>query len=129
MTDRNPGIEEEEPSNILRGDVMNVGGVAEYLGLAPSTIYDKVRDMEIPHARMGNLLRFRKKDIDQWLGENTVRPHPSLQKALAEVAERFFLNNWLLSVGLDPEDYEPERAQRALQDSLAKFAPDLESFE
>ena len=115
--------DKEQESNILRGDVMNVGGVAEYLGLAPSTIYEKVRDLEIPHSRIGNLLRFRKTDIDHWLGENTVRPHPSLQRALAEVAEKFFFNNWLLSVGLDPDDYEPERARKALRHSLAKFLP------
>ena len=118
---------DKEDSKILRGDVMNVDGVAEYLGLAPSTIYEKVRDLEIPHSRIGNLLRFRKKDIDHWLGENTVRPHPTLQKALAEVAEKFFFNNWLLSVGFDPEDYESELAQKALQNSLAKFAPETES--
>lgn len=118
---------DKEESKVLQGDVMNVGGVAEYLGLAPSTIYEKVRDLEIPHSRIGNLLRFRKKDIDHWLGENTVRPHPTLQKALAEVAEKFFFNNWLLSVGFDPEDYEPELARKALQNSLAKFTPDAES--
>lgn len=127
MSDQEPEIDENEGPNILQGEVMNVGGVAEYLGLAPSTIYDKVRDLEMPHTRIGNLIRFRKKDIDHWLGENTVRPHPSLQKALAEVAERFFFDNWLRSVGLDPEDYEIEKANQALQDSLAKFSPDLES--
>ncbi|HIB66257.1 MAG TPA: DNA-binding protein, partial [Phycisphaerales bacterium] len=67
----------------LRGDVMDVEGVAEYLGLAPSTIYDKVRDQDIPHTRLGNLIRFRKTDIDRWLGENTVYPQPNLQRALA----------------------------------------------
>ena len=34
MTDNTPKIEEEEPSNTLRGDVMNLGGVAEHLGFA-----------------------------------------------------------------------------------------------
>ena len=31
MSDNTPELEEEEPSNILRGDVMNVGGVADSL--------------------------------------------------------------------------------------------------
>ena len=114
--------QEESGKEPLRGEVMDVNGVAEYLGLAASTIYDKVRDMEMPHTRLGNLIRFRKTDIDQWLGENTVRPHPSLQKALAEVAEKFFFQNWLLSVGLDPADYDRERAEKALQESLSKFS-------
>lgn len=38
---------------------MDVEGVAEYLGLAASTVYDKVRDVEIPHTRIGALIRFR----------------------------------------------------------------------
>lgn len=126
MSDQQPDTGNDEGANVLRGEVMNVGGVAEYLGLAPSTIYDKVRDLEIPHSRIGTLIRFRKKDIDHWLGENTVRPYPSLQKAMAEVAERFFFDNWLRSVGLDPDNYDPELARRALQDSLAKFAPETE---
>lgn len=92
----------DSDSQPLRGDVMDVQGVAEYLGLAPSTIYDKVRDLEMPHTRLGNLIRFRKTDVDRWLGENTVRSHPTLQKALSEAAERFFYEQWLLSVGLDP---------------------------
>ncbi len=117
---------DDKDSKTLKGDIMNVEGVAEYLGLAPSTIYDKVRDLEMPHSRIGNLIRFRKKDIDHWLGENTVRPYPSLQKALAEAAEKFFFRNWLLSVGFDPDDYDPEMAKQALQESFAKFAHELE---
>ena len=115
--------EQTEP---LRGDVMDVDGVAEYLGLAPSTIYDKVRDMDMPHTRIGNLIRFRKTDIDRWLGENTVQPHPSLQKALAEAAERFFFNNWLLAVGLEPESFDSEEALKAFENSLIRFSPDTE---
>lgn len=110
----------------LRGDVMDVEGVAEYLGLAASTIYDKVRDLEIPHTRLGNLIRFRKTDIDRWLGENTVRPQPSLRSALAEAAERFFFENWLLTVGLDPSEYTSEEALKAFRTSLTRFAPDVE---
>lgn len=112
--------------DVLRGDVMDVDGVAEYLGLAPSTIYDKVRDLEIPHTRLGNLIRFRKTDIDQWLGENTVRPQPSLRNALAEAAERFFFENWLQTVGLNPKDYTSDEALKAFKTSLVRFAPDVE---
>lgn len=115
--------EQTEP---LRGDVMDVDGVAEYLGLAPSTIYDKVRDKDMPHTRLGNLIRFRKTDIDRWLGENTVQPHPTLQKALSEAAERFFFDNWLLSVGLEPETFNSEDALKALKNSILRFSPDTE---
>lgn len=116
-------------SKPLRGDVMDVEGVAEYLGLAPSTIYDKVRDLQMPHTRLGNLIRFRKTDIDRWLGENTVHPHPSLQRTLAEAAEKFFFENWLMAVGLDPEDYQDAEAQKLLLASLSKFAPEMDTDE
>lgn len=105
----------------LRGEVMDVEGVAEYLGLAPSTIYDKVRDLEMPHTRLGNLIRFRKVDIDRWLGSNTVHPHPTLQTALSQAVERFFYEHWLHSVGLDPENYTEEEALEAFRKSMARF--------
>lgn len=116
--------QEGETREPLRGDVMDVDGVAEYIGLAPSTVYEKVRALDIPHTRLGNLIRFRKVDIDRWLGENTVRPHPSLQRALAEAAERFFFENWLLSVGLDPKGYDLAAARAAFEHSLGKFSSD-----
>lgn len=118
--------QEGEAREPLRGDVMDVEGVAEYIGLAPSTVYEKVRALDIPHTRLGNLIRFRKVDIDRWLGENTVRPHPSLQRALAEAAERFFFENWLLSVGLDPKEYDLAAARTAFEHSLGKFSPETE---
>lgn len=100
---------------------MDVEGVAEYLGLAASTIYDRVRSLDIPHARIGQLIRFRKSDIDRWLGENTLRPHPSLERTLADAAEKFFFENWLLSVGLDPKAYTPAEVRKRIEHSLAKF--------
>lgn len=108
----------------LRGEVMDVEGVAEYLGLAPSTVYDRVRSLDIPHSRIGQLIRFRKDDIDRWLAENTVRPHPSLQRVLADAAEKFFFENWLLSVGLDPKSYDADQVRNKLEHSLAKFSQD-----
>ena len=121
-------MSELSKKEILRGDVMDVDGVAEYLGLAASTVYDKVRDLEIPHTRLGNLIRFRKTDVDRWLGENTVRPQPSLRSALAEAAERFFFENWLLTVGLDPKEYTSEEAVQAFRKTLVRFAPDIEEI-
>ena len=117
----------ESDRSPLRGDVMDVEGVAEYLGLAPSTIYDRVRSLEIPHARIGQLIRFRKVDIDRWLGENSIYPPPSLQRALADAAEKFFFENWRLSVGLDPNAYGPADARAKLEHSLAKFDTEEDS--
>ena len=108
-------LETDEP---LTGEVMDVEGVALYLGLAPSNVYDKVQNLDIPHTRLGNLLRFLKRDIDEWLSENSVRPRPSLQVALAQAAQKFFITNWLKSVGLNPDNIDREKAVKRFQESL-----------
>ncbi len=108
---------EEEP---LMGDVMDVRGVAQYLGFSPATIYNKVRDNDIPHVRIGNVLRFPKVEVDQWLTRNTVRPQESFYNYFVQVAGRFFFSRWLESQGLDPDNIDPdalnERAQQALEE-------------
>jgi excisionase family DNA binding protein len=47
--------------------LMDVQDVAEYLGVKVSWVYDKTRRKEIPHAKVGKYLRFRKSAIDEWL--------------------------------------------------------------
>lgn len=44
---------------------LTVKEVAQYLGMKTSTVYALVP--EIPHYRIGNLIRFRKDDIDAWM--------------------------------------------------------------
>ena len=44
---------------------MTVDQVAEYLSIKVSSIYSKIA--QIPHYRVGRLLRFRQKDIDGWM--------------------------------------------------------------
>jgi excisionase family DNA binding protein len=54
--------------------LMDVQGVAKYLGVKVSWVYDKTRKKEIPHAKVGKYLRFRKSAIDDWLvQERTAR--------------------------------------------------------
>ncbi len=63
-------------------EFLNVDQIAEYLGIKKSSIYSKVERKEIPHYKVGNLLRFRKSDIDAWMEEFRVRPMdiPTLAK-------------------------------------------------
>jgi excisionase family DNA binding protein len=42
-------------------------GLAEYLGVQLSTIYNWTHIKYIPHVKIGKLLRFRKDSIDEWL--------------------------------------------------------------
>ena len=51
---------------------MDVEGVAEYLGARASWVYDKTRKTEIPHARVGKYLRFRKSALDDWLTQKRI---------------------------------------------------------
>lgn len=44
---------------------LTVKEVARYLGMKTSTIYAWVP--EIPHYKVGNLLRFKKEDVDAWM--------------------------------------------------------------
>ena len=44
---------------------LTVKEVAQYLNMKTSTVYALVP--EIPHYRIGNLIRFRKEDIDAWM--------------------------------------------------------------
>ena len=51
--------------------LMDVKGVAIYLGVKEPTIYGWVHQRKIPFTKVGSLLRFPKKKIDAWLEENT----------------------------------------------------------
>jgi excisionase family DNA binding protein len=44
---------------------LTVKEVAQYLGMKTSTVYAWVPEM--PHYKIGNLLRFKKEDVDAWM--------------------------------------------------------------
>lgn len=123
--------EPENQENILTGDVMNVDGVAAYLGFSSSTIYSKVRDLDMPHVRIGGSLRFSKLEIDKWLSRNTVRPQESFYNYFTQIADRFFFERWLETRGLNPASVSPEEltetAQKSLDD-LRLFKQESERF-
>lgn len=47
-------------------EYLTIQQVADYLGIKTSSLYSKIG--EIPHYRIGRLLRFRKGEIDTWIG-------------------------------------------------------------
>ncbi len=56
---------------------MTIKQVAQYLGMKLSTMYTKVN--EIPHYRVGHLIRFSKEDVDRWMeSKKEVSLGPSL---------------------------------------------------
>jgi len=82
---------------------LNIDELSEYLGMKKSSLYARVEAGEIPHYRVGRLLRFRLEDIEGWMDghrqenakmgdtkRSVVKKEPSqdidriVQKAIAE---------------------------------------------
>lgn len=84
-------------------EIMTLEEVAKYLDLAQTTIYKKVEMREIPFTKIGHLLRFPKKVIDQWLAENTIQAVSSLFEDFSRLFSRFHFKKWLESKGVNPE--------------------------
>ena len=51
--------------------VMNVEEVADYLRVAPATIYRLAQQGKIPGGKVGRAWRFRRETIDRWLAEQS----------------------------------------------------------
>lgn len=120
--------EEDSDNPPLLGDVMDARGVAQYLGFSTATIYNKVRDNDMPYIRLGNTLRFPKAEIDQWLSRNTVRPQDSFYDYFIQMSGRFFFSRWLESRGLQAATADSEEVRRqallSLEDLKAKSEQD-----
>jgi excisionase family DNA binding protein len=50
--------------------------VADFLDVAPDTVYTMVSSRRIPFVKVGRLLRFDLKAIDAWIAQNSVMPMP-----------------------------------------------------
>jgi excisionase family DNA binding protein len=46
---------------------MDVKGLAKYLKVKESWVYEKIHTRQIPFQKAGRFPRFRKKNIDKWL--------------------------------------------------------------
>lgn len=49
------------------GDIMSVKELADFLRLDANTIYSKCAKGEMPHFKMGKLLKFKKSEILDWV--------------------------------------------------------------
>ncbi len=46
-------------------EYLTIQQLADYLSIKPSSLYSKIS--EIPHYRIGRLLRFRRREVDAWI--------------------------------------------------------------
>jgi len=53
---------------------LTIQEVSEYLHIKPATLYSKVGGGEIPHYKVGRLVRFKKDDIDKWMEDQRHDP-------------------------------------------------------
>lgn len=65
--------------------IFTVEGLAQYLGVKKSWIYEKVHLKGIPHYKVGRFPRFRKAHIDKWLQETYT---PALNNSLGHNGRR-----------------------------------------
>ena len=96
-------IEQPPPATTptVTPEVMTIQELALYLKLAVETLYKKVQNHEIPFTKIGNLLRFTKPSIDQWLARNTATPSDGLYAEFARLQDRYHFQRWLEGRGVD----------------------------
>ena len=70
-------------------EIMTAKQLAAYLRLDPQTIYKKFRRGEIPGARIGKAVRFKKDVIDAWLRRVSWAWGPEKKEDLRRWAEDF----------------------------------------
>jgi len=62
--------------------LMTIKDLSNYMNIKAKTIYAKVESGEIPHYKIGGLIRFKKEEIDKWLDgcRNGHKPEAGLQQ-------------------------------------------------
>jgi excisionase family DNA binding protein len=59
---------------------LTINELSEYLNLKRSTLYAKVEAGELPHYRIGRLIRFKREEVDRWMeGHRRESVDPSLR--------------------------------------------------
>ncbi|MGA2464677.1 MAG: helix-turn-helix domain-containing protein [Thermodesulfobacteriota bacterium] len=58
--------------------VFDVKGLAEYLRVKESWVYQRVHTHSVPFLKIGKYPRFKKREIDRWMESKAVRPIPGL---------------------------------------------------
>ncbi len=55
---------------------LTIQEAAHYTGIAVTTLYKWVSQRKIPHIKMGRLVKFDPRKLDEWIKQQTVMPMP-----------------------------------------------------
>ena len=58
----------------MTGRWLSVEEIAEHLGVKKETIYKWVRTTDIPFHKVGRLVKFQVKEVDQWVRKGKAAP-------------------------------------------------------
>ena len=106
----------------MSAEIMTIKELALYLDLTEGTLYKKVSNNEIPYSKLGNLLRFPKWAIDQWVSENTVKPPDALFDEFAKLQSRYHFKKWLESKGIDPKSLTDQQLLELVKKAIADLS-------
>ncbi len=84
----NQGGRKSVEQSLKNENLLSIGDLSEYLRIKPKTLYSKVESGEIPHYKIGHLIRFRKSEVEAWLerSRKTSRGVPVRVKRNVKVA-------------------------------------------
>ncbi len=60
--------------NMIEKRYLGIKDCAQYLGLKENTLYTWVHMRRIPYVKMGRLVKFDIKKLDEWIKEREVKP-------------------------------------------------------
>jgi len=67
----------------MESEFLTIQEVSEWLHIKPATLYAKVGGGEIPHYKVGRLLRFKREEIDRWMEDHRRNPSDAERRAMA----------------------------------------------
>jgi excisionase family DNA binding protein len=82
---RNPERQGAGPTGGVCPEFFDIQDLSRYVSIKPSTLYVMVEERNIPHYRVGRLIRFKRSEIDAWMEGNKrdcVAPERVAMKAL-----------------------------------------------
>ena len=69
----------EQYSCIASKEVLDLDEAITYTGCARSTLYRLTSAKEIPHYKLGQALRFKKSELDEWLTRTRVSTNKEIE--------------------------------------------------